>query len=239
MTKVAVAGMGEIGAPIASILGDHYDLIEIDVDRQWSPVPVVALHVCYPFQVIPDFESVTRAYIDQLSPRLTIVHSTVRPGTCERLHTEDHPVAYSPVRGKHARMREDLLHYQKFVASPSARCRDEVTEHLAVAGLHVRAYPETTGLELAKVLETSYFGILIAWAQEMSRFAGSLGCSFDDLWDFFEEVPYLPSTRFFPGLIGGHCVLPNIQILDDVRMSVMLDAVQRSNEIHRANEATP
>jgi hypothetical protein len=49
----------------------------------------------------------------------------------------------------------------------------------------------------------------------------------------FEEVEFLPQTKYFPGVIGGHCVIPNIELLLNVRDSALCKAVLRSNELRK------
>ena len=56
--------------------------------------------------------------------------------------------------------------------------------------------------------------------------------------NFFEEVDFLPRPRYFPGVIGGHCVLPNIQLLRKLAGSPLLDAILESNS-RRARELEP
>jgi len=54
-------------------------------------------------------------------------------------------------------------------------------------------------------------------------------------------VDFLPRTRYSPGFIGGHCVIPNINLLRRIARSPLLDAVLDSNR-RRADElqrATP
>jgi UDP-N-acetyl-D-mannosaminuronate dehydrogenase len=85
-------------------------------------------------------------------------------------------------------------------------------------------------LELAKLLETTYFGLLITWAQEMNRFAQALTVDYLEVGKFFDEIPYLPSVLFQPGYIGGHCVMPNINLLQQRFRSDFLDVVNSSNE---------
>jgi hypothetical protein len=51
----------------------------------------------------------------------------------------------------------------------------------------------------------------------------------------FEEIEFLPRTRYFPGFIGGHCVIPNINLLQRVARSPLLQAVLDSNR-KRAHE---
>jgi UDP-N-acetyl-D-mannosaminuronate dehydrogenase len=93
--------------------------------------------------------------------------------------------------------------------------------------------PET--LELAKLAETSYFGVLIAFAQELNRYAEALGADYDQATTFFEEVDFLPRVKYFPGFIGGHCVIPNINLLQQIAPAPLLAATVKSNEM-RAEE---
>jgi len=90
------------------------------------------------------------------------------------------------------------------------------------------AMPELA--ELAKLLETTYLGVLIAWAQEMERLAAQYEGSFSDVNRFIEEIDFLPS-HIFPGAIGGHCVLPNIELLRSRVESQFLDLVVESNAL--------
>ena len=83
--------------------------------------------------------------------------------------------------------------------------------------------------ELAKLTETSYFGLLIAWAQEVERYCDQAGASYEDIVSFYEEISFFPSTKYSPGIIGGHCVMPNIEILRRFDDSQILKAIQASN----------
>jgi UDP-N-acetyl-D-mannosaminuronate dehydrogenase len=84
-------------------------------------------------------------------------------------------------------------------------------------------------LELAKLGETTYFGVLIAFAQELNRYASRVDGDYAEALDFFEEVDFLPNTKYFPGFIGGHCVIPNIDLMRTIAASPMLEAVLESN----------
>jgi UDP-N-acetyl-D-mannosaminuronate dehydrogenase len=89
-------------------------------------------------------------------------------------------------------------------------------------------------LELAKLLETTYFGLLIAWAQEMNRFAGTVNADYLEVGKFFREIAYLPNVLFQPGYIGGHCVMPNIALLQQRFESEFLEVIKRSNKTRMA-----
>jgi UDP-N-acetyl-D-mannosaminuronate dehydrogenase len=161
---------------------------------------------------------------------MTVIHSTVAVGTTRKVQEYvQTPVAFSPVRGKHAKMEQDMLHYQKFVAGFDARSTQEAAEHFGGAGFKVATFPSPEAGELSKLLETTWLGMLVGWAQDIERMAAQCGASYDDVNAFIKEIAYLP-TNVFPGQIGGHCVMPNIDILRKTFSSDFLDAVVDSNE---------
>ena len=68
-----------------------------------------------------------------------------------------------------------------------------------------------------------------AWAQEMERFSDQANSDYYEVMKFMEGIDYLPPVIFKPGFIGGHCVMPNIQILSSFRESTFLDLIKDSN----------
>lgn len=227
---VVVAGLGEVGRPLKTILEKAYRTVGVDLNPVELEAPCEVLHICYPFSV-PDFVGTTLRYIAKYQPALTIVNSTVLPGTTRQVQegAGDRPVAYSPVRGKHVRMEADMRKYQKFVGAPRPEACSGAVAHFAGAGLKTATFRTPELAELSKLLETTYLGVLVAWTQEMERLAASLGGSFEDVNAFVEEIDFLPS-HIFPGPIGGHCVLPNIAILQTAMDSPFFHAVLDSNE---------
>jgi UDP-N-acetyl-D-mannosaminuronate dehydrogenase len=93
--------------------------------------------------------------------------------------------------------------------------------------------PEAT--EIAKLTETTYFGLLIAWAQEVERYCKELGANYDEVVSFYDEIKFFPPVKYFPGVIGGHCVMPNIAILLQKFPSGLLKAIEQSNELKQEN----
>lgn len=226
---VVVVGLGEVGKPLLRILQRNYDCAGIDIEPVQLDRPCSVLHICYPFQ-IKDFVGTTVAYIDQVRPRLTVINSTVAVGTTRQVQERvDSLVAYSPVRGKHAKMEEDMLHYQKFVAGVNLHATQLASNHFSGAGFKVATFPTLEAGELSKLLETTWLGLLVGWAQEIERFAAKCGASYEDVNAFVKEIDYLPKN-IFPGLIGGHCVMPNIAILRQAFASHFVDAIVQSND---------
>jgi UDP-N-acetyl-D-mannosaminuronate dehydrogenase len=228
---VVVAGLGEVGRPLFELLSACYRTVGIDIKPPAEPVGEVdVLHVCYPFE-IKDFVGETGRYINEYKPRLTIINSTVAVGTTRAVaERTGAAVANSPVRGKHVRMLQEMRTYTKFVGAIDPADATHAAEHFKAAGLKTKilAAPEAT--ELAKLTETTYFGLMIAWAQEIERYCDRTGQSYDEIVSIYDEIPFFPTTKYFPGIIGGHCVMPNIKILRRFDDSPILRAIETSNQ---------
>src|SRR2546423_102172 len=98
-------------------------------------------------------------------------------------------------------------------------------------GLKNKIVSSPPAAEPAKLTETTYFGLLIAWAQDVERYCDQLHVNYDDVVSFYEEIAFLPRVTYEPGIIAGHCVMPNIEILRDIFDSDLLDAIVSSNAI--------
>jgi len=225
---VIVAGLGEVGQPLLRILSRTYECSGIDIASVEINRPCSVLHVCYPFQ-IRDFVATTIFYIKKYQPQLTIIDSTVAPGTTRKVEQlAGKPVVYSPVRGKHVRMEQDLLRYRKFVAGVDPQATQRAKEHFARAGFQTATFRTPEIGELSKLVETTWLGVLVGWAQEVERMAAQCGGSYDEVNSFIKEIDFLPS-HVFPGHIGGHCVMSNIATLQGAFTSRFFEAVVESN----------
>ena len=223
-----VVGLGEVGGPLCEILRQTYDCVGVDIDPISVTQPCSVMHICIPYQ-IPDFVGAASEYVAKYKPQLTVINSTVAPGTTRAVAASSRSqVVYSPVRGKHARMQSDLLRYRKFVGADDAKARDVAIAHFAGAGFKTDQFASSTAGEVAKLLETTWLGVLVAWAQEAERIGLVHGASYDEINAFVEEIDFLPH-HITPGFIGGHCVMPNIQILRGHYRSQFLDAIVESN----------
>ncbi len=234
--KTLVVGLGEVGGALAEVLERKHPVLKHDIERREFSDPIGIMHICIPFVSRAQFEPLAIDYIRRFKPELTIINSTVLPGTTRSISEKTaSPVAYSPVRGKHVKMAKDLLHYVKFVAAGEEAWADQADAHFQEHGMKTRKLEKPETLEVAKLGETTYFGVIIAWAQEFNRYVQRAGGDYEEATEFFEEVGFLPRQRYFPGFIGGHCVIPNINLLLQIDSAPLLEAVLESNE-RRANE---
>jgi len=229
--SILVVGLGEVGKPLFQLLSEHYKVVGIDIQPPSEPVGEVdVLHICFPFE-IRDFVGEAARYIETYKPAVTVINSTVAVGTTRKVAVRTGtPVVHSPVRGKHVRMLQELSHYTKFVGSSDPAAGEHVAAHFAGAGMKTKVLTTPESSELAKLTETTYFGLMIAWAQELERYCDQAGASYEEIIAFYEEISFFPSTKYFPGVIGGHCVMPNIEILRKFDDSQILRAIQASNK---------
>lgn len=236
--KVVVAGLGEIGKPIFELVSRQHHTVGVDITPPSEPIENVdILHVCYPFQ-IPDFIGETARYMKLFTPALTIINSTVAIGMTRAIGDRTGAaVVNSPVRGKHARMIDDMRGYTKFVGGVDSAAARLAAQHFESLGLKTRILSSPEATELAKLTETTYFGLMIAWAQEVERYCDQTGQHYEEVVSFYDEIGFFPPVKYFPGVIGGHCVMPNIEILGKFTDSLILEAIKASNFMKKEREA--
>jgi UDP-N-acetyl-D-mannosaminuronate dehydrogenase len=232
---VVIVGLGEVGKPLLEIVKSGYQTFGVDINQ---PAPVSecdVMHICFPFHD-DTFVGQVLEYIHQYRPALTIINSTVAPGTTRRIAVESGtPVVNSPIRGKHARMQQEMLHYTKFIGALDSQSGQLAIEHFEKVGMKTKLLSSPEATEIAKLSETTYFGLLIAWAQEVERYCTNLGANYDEVVSFYDEITFFPPVKYLPGVIGGHCVMPNIAILRQQFPSGLLDAIVQSNTLKQKN----
>jgi UDP-N-acetyl-D-mannosaminuronate dehydrogenase len=237
-SSVVIVGLGEVGKPLLEIMKSGYQTFGVDINQ---PAPISqcdVMHICFPFHN-SNFVGQVVEYIHQYRPALTIINSTVAPGTTRRVALESGtPVVNSPVRGKHARMQQEMLHYTKFVGALDEMSGQRAVEHFEKVGMKTRLLSSPEATEIAKLTETTYFGLMIAWAQEIERYCTRVGANYDEVVSFYDEIKFFPPVKYFPGVIGGHCVMPNIAILLQQFQSGLLKAIEQSNELKKRNSGS-
>lgn len=239
MTDI-VLGMGEVGSTIFELMEERTTTSCIGIDTNparrrnftdGNTPDVDFLHVCIPGD-LDRFQEIVLEYTKIYNPNAILVHSTVRPGTTAALqHAVDIPVVSAPTRGVHRRFIQDMMRYTKFVAC------DIILDPKIINGIEkrfvkVQWMSNTKTSELAKILtDTTYYGWLINYAQITAMICKKEGIDYDEMWTFADEIQKNLGNRpkMFPGIIGGHCVIPNLSLIDYEE----LQAVRTINDIFR------
>ena len=185
-------------------------------------LPIRFLHISIPFS--KKFNSDIIKLVKKFEPKGIVIHSTIKPTTTFNLQKKlSIPVIYSATRGVHKRMLSDMKRYTKFFAiedmAPNKKwaCK-ELTKLLKKSGLKTKQMSSPITLELGKIVcDTSYYGWLINFAQMSKIIADRKKVDYDEMWSFSNEIHKFLGNRpkMFPGFIGGHCVIPNLELLND------------------------
>ena len=151
-----------------------------------------------------------------IEPQAIIIHSTVPVGTTAIISQQFEgriPVFYSPVRGVHERFLLDLKRYQKYIAPQILQYEKALADRFD----RLVWIGKPDALELAKMLETTYYGYLIAFRKDIDKKFVAMKLDPEVFWSFCEEIQDYVGNRpimYNDGEpIGGHCVLPNLRLL--------------------------
>ena len=229
--KNIVAGLGEIGTPIFKLISKKEICVGYDIKsklmnqnkfEKYQNLKTLFLHVCIPFN--KNFIQNVILLCEKFQPKILVIHSTISPMTTKNLQKKlPIPVIYSATRGVHARMLDDLKKYTKFYAieqdAPKAKWAGiQYSKLLKNCGVKSKKMTAPITLELAKIIvDTTYYGWLINYAQISNIIAKKHGVDYDEMWTFADEIQKFLGNRpkMFPGFIGGHCVIPNLSLIDE------------------------
>ena len=240
MTDI-VLGMGEVGETLFHLLEErNIDSIGIDVDsskcKNYSKNDHIKnpeyLHVCLPGE-LSEFMDITLNWINKIDGlEVVLVHSTVKPGTTKKIQEKSKiPVLFSPVRGVHKRFLDDIKKYTKFISSDKENIDPKIKLDLEKRFKKIDWMSTTKTAELAKILvDTTYYGWLINYAQITKMICEKEGIDFDEMWKFADEIHENLGNRpkMYPGIIGGHCVIPNLNLIEYENMEI----IKRINEMY-------
>ena len=241
MKKDVVVGIGEIGKPILKLLSKDNIVVGFDLNPDlmnerkfeiYQNLKTSFLHIAIP--VTGKFINNVLKLCKKFQPECIVIHSTVKPGTTEELQGKlTIPVIYSATRGVHKRMIYDLKRYTKFfvISANAPRGKWASSRYVKLmkrCDIKTKKMSKPETLELAKIIcDTSYLGWLINYAQLSNMIAIKHGVDYDEMWSFSDEIQEFLGNRpkLYPGYIGGHCVIPNLDLIN----SDILNLIKKIN----------
>lgn len=216
--KHLIIGAGEVGSALFKVLKPYFNIFLRDKDSNLNGKFDV-LHICYP--PVENFINITKYYIKKYNPKLVIIHSTIPVGTTRKISKI---AVHSPIRGVHPNLDKGIKTFVKYFGGKKAK---EAAKIFSEIGIKTQVFkkPETT--ELLKILDTTYYGWNIIFAKEVKRICDKMKLNFEEVYtianrDYNEGYKKLgkpnvvrPVLKAMPGKIGGHCIIPNCDLLDD------------------------
>lgn len=225
--KIGILGYGEVGQAIAKF----YKNPKIkDLVRDDGLEGIDVLHVCLPGN--KDFIKIVKGEIKAIGPKLTIIHSTVEPGTTKKIGGI---VVHSPIRGIHPHLFEGIKTFVKYIGADGKEAGELARKHLEGLGIKTKVFYPSATTEIGKLLDTTYYGLVIAWHGEMKKICDKFGINFDEAITDFNTTYNEGYTKLgksnvirpvlYPPKEGikGHCVIPNAGILKKYFKSKALD----------------
>jgi len=228
-SKIGILGYGEVGKSIAKFYKNPRTK---DLGKDDGLQGVEILNVCIPWN--NNFVKIVKKEIKKVKPKLTIIHSTVAPGTTKKI---GRMVVHSPIRGIHPHLYKGIKTFVKYVGADNKKAGNLAERHLKSLGVRTRVFFPSVTTEIGKLLDTSYYGLCIAWHAEMGKICRKYKIDFEEAVTDFNQtynegyvklgkknvirpVLYPPKNG-----ISGHCIIPNAKILNKYSKSRALDLI--------------
>tara|TARA_Y100000310_G_scaffold343167_1_gene449603 strand:+ start:5203 stop:5970 length:768 start_codon:yes stop_codon:yes gene_type:complete len=242
--RIGILGYGEVGQSLHRLYCDYSEFTVFirDLERDDGLRNLDVLNVCIPYN--DDFSDAVVGCIRQSTPKLTIIHSTVSPGTTQEISSQclndDGHILHSPVRGVHPDLYESFKEFIKFVGAESYEAAQEAVDHLNRLGISAEFIGSSLTSELGKLMSTTYYGLCIAWHGEMHKLCEKFGVEFDQAVTRFNETynvgyaklgklnvvrPVLIPPKGKNASIGGHCIVSNAELLNRMFTSKALELI--------------
>ena len=244
--KIGILGHGEVGKAIEELYAgtDHNIVIEDDPNQASPSMDYLDyVHVCLPYY--SDFVYDVSIFIEYTHPENLIIHSTVPVGTTSSvLMNSDYTrnIYHAPVRGVHPNLLEGLRTFPMYVGcylsdQASEKSVKQLCSLLQSLGVDTKVVDNFETSELAKLASTTYYGMCIAFHAEIKNLCDERGLDFEDVMTEWNEgynkgyadlgMDHVVRPNLYPpsGSIGGHCVVPNAKLLDQLFDSEVIDLI--------------
>lgn len=227
-----VIGAGEVGTSLYNVLKEHYPKTHIrDKEDNIHLTRADVLHICTPYDVA-NFVPMVYQYYLQYNPEMIIVHSTTKVGATRDLEIVIHNnnknngtiVVHSPIRGIHPNLEEGIKTFVKYFGGKGS---DKAMKIFSNMDIPVKDFDKSQTTEALKLLSTTYYAWNVVFQKAVHQFCEDKGLNFDEVYtqgnltynDGYNKLGKTevlrPVLSHMDGPIGGHCLLPNCELLKD------------------------
>ena len=216
-----IIGYGEVGRGLAEVLKKGSNVWILDPYKRFNkndswPKKFDAVHICFPFS-----KKFLKAVWDLKKKHkhdVLIIHSTVPVGISDKLGA-----VHSPIRGDHPRLARAIKIFVKYVGGKNAKKAAKLFERY---GIKTKLLKNARDSEALKLWDTTQYGWMIILNKEIWDWCQKNRINFDMVYrdanqtynagylDLGKNNVIRPVLKYMPGPIGGHCVIPNCNLLD-------------------------
>lgn len=230
-----IIGLGEVGSALFRVLNEQDEVFGRDLKGSTDFTKIDVMHVCIPYT--NDFVKTVLSYREEYNPKLVIVYSSTPIGTCEEIGLD---IVHSPIEGQHPNLEPAIGIFNRWLGCIDHDALQKASDYWTRFG-DVTEVSSSRFTEFLKLRSTSKYGINIAWTDYEKSVTKSIGMDFEtvqeydrDYNDLYQELGDYDNQRYilYPpnGVIGGHCVVPNAEILNEQFPSPFLDQIIRLKE---------
>jgi hypothetical protein len=221
--KISIVGYGEIGKSLHELYLDfkQYDVKICDpyLNKDDNIYNSEFLNICIPYN--KNFVSIVNNYILKYKPKITVIHSTVAPGTTLLIKGN---VCHSPNRGLHPNLKEGIKTFVKYIGSEDFKVSKEYAKHLHCLDIEYYICKNSKTSEYAKLIDTTYYGLCIAFHSDVKKICDKEIIDFEEVMTIYNKsyndgykklnIKNVIRPVLYPtDKIGGHCIIPNAEIL--------------------------
>lgn len=223
---VGIIGLGEVGKAIKKLCQKkHKVYAKTRSINELAGKEVDVLHLCFPYS--SSFVDTAVSEIEEFKAKLVINDSSVKPGTTQEIYQKTAiPIVHAPIIGKHPGLYKYLFEIKKIIGPASSESYKAAKKHFEELGIKTIRFRSPLESEMAKILSTTYYGWNIIYEKYVYALCQEFGADFNQVYTklnrlynqgYKRTLPNVsrPILKHMEGPIGGHCVIPNAQILND------------------------
>jgi len=255
--RILIIGKGHVGTTLGEIFEKKgYEVEYHDPNRKIFgnlDQEYFSVHICYPMKFRNNWVFHTRKYISMINTRYFVVEATIIPGVLKEFDDiigKKSVLVYSPIRATEAIMKRQLQQLHKlwaiYTENPGIDREKHIQDFYKNTFSTQVQFKDAEALVLGKLLEVTWFGLNIAFTQHVKRLCKDMDINFDEAYteytkfskigydynDLIDGAPkrWIDRPILRPDVIGGNCVIQDVDLLGLVDGSVIWDWVKWSNE---------
>lgn len=216
--RTLIVGAGEVGKSLYQVLKKRHEAYLKDVEPL-EVKDIEILNICIPYS--DKFEEIVKSYQQQYYPKLTIIHSTVPPGTSRKLGA-----IHSPIHGRHPNLAGGIKTFVKYIGGSDPKKTAKAQKFLRAAGIKTKVVSSQEASELSKLWCTTRLGWEWVFMKEVAAACERWAVPFDEVYGWakyynegYRKLGFPDFQRSvlkdMPGKCGGHCVINNCKIISD------------------------
>lgn len=220
ISNQVVVGMGEVGTALQAILKcDAHDPAKGIICEEHHDY----VHLAIPYIDEDQFTKAVAEIREIFTPGLIINHSSVPVGTSRKLD-----LVHSPIRGVHPKLEQGIRTFVKYFGHSNRNVAEVASSLFFPHGIKIKIANSPEETEAGKLWCTTGYGLNIILEKIIFAYCKAKKLDFNFVYTEFNNsynkgyaelgMPQFAkyNLKHMDGKIGGHCILPNIDLLDHV-----------------------